>query len=133
LSVADPAAVAQSTMPLLGCLGGAVLSVCIGIVFPAEKDNPFSVFLGLAVSVVVLALVAIGVGVLRLPEPAVLACLAGASVLFIFYAVQGIRTSESRRRNAQGIVGREFRRRSSRSDSGDRSGDTALSDVLDGR
>lgn len=34
---------------MAACLGGAVRGTCISIVFPAERDNPFSVFLGLSV------------------------------------------------------------------------------------
>ena len=131
LGVLVPQAFAQSPLALLGCVGGAILTICIGIVFPAEKDNPFSVFIGLSVTCVVLALAAIGLGMLQLPRTAVIGCVAGASALFVWYAVQGIRTSESRRHNAQGHVGTEFRTRSCIADRGDSDSRPALSDVLD--
>lgn len=133
LSLVAPDLVPQSGQALLGCLGGAVLTTCISIVFPAEKDNPFSVFLGLSVVAVILALSAIGLGMLSLPPWAVMGCLVGATVLFVWYAVEGIQTSESRRRNEKGTVGREARRRSRPAHAGDRGGRAVHPDVLDGR
>lgn len=133
LVAADPDTGFQSGPALLGCLGGAIMTICIGIVFPAEKDNPFSVFLGLSAVVVVLALAAIGLGMLSLPSWAVMASLAGAAALFVWYAVAGIRTSESRRRNENGTVGRDVRRRIRSADAGDRGGDAAVPHVLNGR
>ncbi|WP_143028853.1 hypothetical protein [Quadrisphaera sp. DSM 44207] len=44
----QPQVFALSALPLAGCIGGALLAICVGVVFPAEKDNPFSVFIGLA-------------------------------------------------------------------------------------
>jgi hypothetical protein len=131
LSIVDFHALAQSTLALLGCVGGAILTICIGIVFPAEKDNPFSVFIGLSVTGVVLALAAIALGVLQLPPLAIIGCLVGASAMSIWYSLQGIQTSESRRRNAQGAVGHEFRHRVRAIDRGDSSDNPALPHVLD--
>ncbi|MBP2329747.1 hypothetical protein JOF56_010132 [Kibdelosporangium banguiense] len=133
LGALAPHAFAQSGPALLGCLGAAVMTTCISIVFPAEKDNPFSVFLGLSVVGVILALSAIGLGMLSLPPWAVTGCLAGASVLFAWYAVQGIRTSESRRRNEKGTIGCDVRRRVRSADSSDRGGDASVPHVLNGR
>lgn len=123
----------QSGPALLGCLGGAVLTTCISVVFPAEKDNPFSVFLGLSVVAVVLAVSAIGLGMLDLPPWAVLVCLVGATALFVWYAVEGIRTNESRRRNEEGTVGHGLRHRGGAADLRDRGGRAAPADVLDGQ
>ncbi|MFJ6635228.1 hypothetical protein ACIQMR_28080 [Streptomyces sp. NPDC091376] len=123
----------SSGAALASCLGGAVMTTCISIVFPAEKDNPFSVFLGLSVVVIVLGLSVIGLGMLNLPPWAVIACLAGAAVAFIWYAVQGIHTSESRRRNAQGTVGHEGRHRGRTAHPGHGSGDPARPHVLNGQ
>ncbi|MEU6970005.1 hypothetical protein AB0A71_20150 [Kitasatospora aureofaciens] len=133
LGVVAPGELAGSWVALAGCVGGAVMTACIGIVFPAEKDNPFSVFLGLSALGVVLGLSAIGLGMLNLPQWAVTGCTAGASALSVWYAVEGIRTSESRRRNEKGTVGRDVRRRGRPADSGDRCGDAAVPHALDGR
>jgi hypothetical protein len=132
LLVIDAQAVVQSPVALLGCAGGAVLTTCIGIVFPAEKDNPFSVFIGLSVTAVVMALGAIGLGMLHLPPMAVVGSLIGASVLFVWYSVQGIRASESGRRNEKGHVGRELRMRRTVTDVNNGSDDPALPHVFEG-
>ncbi|MFJ3493793.1 hypothetical protein ACIPPJ_09335 [Streptomyces sp. NPDC086091] len=123
----------SSGVALASCVGGAVVTTCISIVFPAEKDNPFSVFLGLSVVVVVLGLSVIALGLLSLPTWAVTACLAGAAVSFVWYAVQGIHASESRRRNAQGTVGRESRPRGRTAHAGHGGGDPARPHVLNGQ
>ncbi len=128
----DPGRLLSSGAVLLSCLGGAVMTTCISIVFPAEKDNPFTVFLGLSVVIVVAGVTVIGLGLLSLPPWAVVGCLAGAAVAFVWYAVQGIHTSESRRRNVQGTVGSEARHRGRAADAGHRSGGPAHPHVLDG-
>ncbi|MFG3304796.1 hypothetical protein [Streptomyces wuyuanensis] len=125
-----PGRLLSSAVVLASCLGGAVMTTCISIVFPAEKDNPFSVFLGLSIVMIVMAVSVIGLGLLSLPPWAVLACLAGAAAAFVWYAVQGIRISESRRRNVQGKVGTDVRRRGRASDAGHRSGDPADAHIL---
>ncbi|MFY1676941.1 hypothetical protein [Streptomyces sp. WMMC905] len=122
---------APSAAALAGCVGGAVVTTCVGIVFPAERDNPFSVFLGLCVATITLALFMIGLGLLGLPPWAVTGGLVGASALFVRSAVRSIHTSESRRRNDQGTVGREGRSRRSPVDIGDRDAGPARADVLD--
>ena len=130
LRMVNAHAFGESLPTLLGCICGAILAICIGIVFPAEKDNPFSVFIGLSVTAIALALAAIGLGLLHLPPLAMMGCLFGASAMFIWYAVLGIRTSELRRRNEEGTVGREFRRRSCTTNPSDSGGGTALPYVL---
>ncbi|MFF0745893.1 hypothetical protein ACFYVL_36425 [Streptomyces sp. NPDC004111] len=120
----------SSGVVLASCVGGALLTTCISIVFPAEKDNPLSVFLGLSVVAVVLGLTVIGLGLLNLPPWAVTVCLAGAAVAFVQYAVQGIRADESRSRNVQGNVGSQSRRRGRAADAGSRGGDPARPHVL---
>lgn len=128
----DPGRFLASGVALTSCLGGAIMTTCISIVFPAEKDNPFSVFLGLSVVIIILGLSVIGLGLLSLPPWAVVVSLAGAAVAFVWYAVQGIHTSESRRRNVQGTIGSKVRHRGSDADAGHRSGDPAHPHVLIG-
>lgn len=127
-----PERTAAGAVALASCLGGAAMTTCISIVFPAEKDNPFSVFLGLSVVLIVLGLSLIGLGLLSLPPWAVVVCLTGAAVAFVWYAVQGIHASESRRRNVQGTVGSDVRRRGRTADTGHRGGDPAHAHVLHG-
>ncbi|QXJ22891.1 hypothetical protein AGRA3207_003967 [Actinomadura graeca] len=130
LLAADRDAFVQSGPALLGCLGGVVMTTCISIVFPAEKDNPFSVFLGLSAFGVAFALAAIGLGLLNLPPWAARGVLGGACALSVWYAVQGIRISESRRRNDKGTVGHDVRSRVGPVDPGDRGDGPSVSHVL---
>lgn len=127
-----PGRLVSTGVALASCAGGAVMATCISVVFPAERDNPFSVFLGLSVVLVVAGVSLIGLGLLDLPLWAVAGCLAAAVVAFAWYAVQGIRTNDSRRRNVQGTIGRDVRRRGRTPDDGHRSGDPAHPHVLDG-
>ncbi|MER5888023.1 hypothetical protein ABT160_29750 [Streptomyces sp. NPDC001941] len=128
----DAGRLASSGVVVLSCVGGAVLTTCVSVVFPAEKDNPFSVFLGLSLVLTATAVSTIGLGLLSLPPWAVICCLVGAVSAFVWYAVQGIHISESRRRNAEGEVGRDVRRRGRAADDGDGCGGGARPDVLDG-
>ncbi|MWA07885.1 hypothetical protein [Streptomyces sp. BA2] len=118
----DPGRLLSSGVALASCLGGAVVSTCISIVFPAERDNPLSVFLGLSVVLIVASVAVIGLGLLSLPPWAAVGCLPGAVVAFVWYAVQGIRTSESRRQHVPGTVGSEVRHRGRTADAGHRNG-----------
>ncbi|MGL4177283.1 MAG: hypothetical protein ACRCSN_14535 [Dermatophilaceae bacterium] len=131
VGIIDADAAVSSVVPALGCVAGMIVNLCVGVIFPTEKDNPLSVLIGLSLTVVLLGLGAVGLGVLNLPPIAMTGSLLGVGALFVWYAVQGIRISESRRRHEQGTVGREFHRRSSAADVADCNSDTALSDVLD--
>ncbi|MEV0276669.1 hypothetical protein AB0I22_09855 [Streptomyces sp. NPDC050610] len=126
-----PGRLPSSGLPLASCLGGAAMTTCVSIVFPAEKDNPLSVFLGLSVVFVVAGVSVIGLGLLNLPPWAVVTCLTGAFTAFVWYAVQGIHTNESRRRNVQGTLGTEARHRGRAADTGHRGGGPAHPHVLD--
>ncbi|MDV3221351.1 hypothetical protein [Intrasporangium sp.] len=121
-----------SGVALAGCVAGVLIAICIGIAFPAESDNPFSVFIGLAVTAAVLGLVGIALGILQLPQLVVIAIAAGTGVLIVWYSVQGIRAFDSRRRNEKGASPRQQRGRGGVADPRGRSGSSALSHVLDG-
>lgn len=118
--------------PLLGALFGVVLTTCIGIVFPSEKDNPFSIFIGLSCAAVVLVLVALGLGVLRLPPWAMYVVVSACGAALVWYAVEGIRASESRRRHASVPAGRELRGRRRVAHPDDGHGLSVVADVRGG-
>lgn len=104
LAVLGSTTVAGSLTAVLGCVVGVTLALCIGIVFPAERDNPFSIFIGLSVTVVVVTLAAIGLGLLQLPPAGLLGALVVASAACVGFSVRAIGTSDSRRRHEQGPV-----------------------------
>lgn len=90
-----------------GCASGVIVTTFIGIAFPAENDNPFSVFVGLSFVGCATGLLALGLGILQVP-PSVAT---GAAVLMIavlgWYSVLGIQSFESRRRHEKNPTDRE--------------------------
>lgn len=90
-----------------GTAASAILVlVAIGIALPPEKDNPFSVFLGLALAAVTVSMVLLMVGLLAVPLPALVALLVVGHGLVAFYSYAGIRSLERlRRHEAVGLLG----------------------------
>ncbi|MEU6861206.1 hypothetical protein AB0B28_20320 [Glycomyces sp. NPDC046736] len=111
-AIADPGAAAEVWQTLAAAFAAAVMTTGIGVIFPAEKDNPLSVFLGLSAVAVVAGLVVVGLGVLNLSPWTLAAVFAAATGLFAAYAIQGIHLDESRRRNEKGAAGHQLRSRS---------------------
>ncbi|GAA6526237.1 hypothetical protein [Intrasporangium sp. DVR] len=132
VAVVRPDQLAGAGLSLAGCIGGALIAICIGIAFPAENDNPFSVFLGLTVTAATLGCVGIALGILQLPRPMVFTIVIGTGALMVWYSVQAIRAFDSRRRNEKGASVRQQRGRGGFAHPRDRGGSSALSHVLDG-
>jgi hypothetical protein len=72
------------------CASTIVSATLVGIALPPERDNPFSVFVGLAVATVIMATLGLIVGVLSLPVPVVWALLVGAHVFMVCCGIWGI-------------------------------------------
>lgn len=117
---------------LAGCVGGVLLATTIGVLFPAEHDNPFSVFIGLSLAAVVLGIVGVGVGIVQLPERAVQACLLAALAVSVWYGVLGVGISERRRRHEEVPAHGQQHRRRRPAHPGRRRRDAALPHVLRG-
>lgn len=132
LAAVDRDALLESPPAVAGCLAGSLVALCIGIVFPAENDNPFSVFVGLSVAAAVLGLCGIAMGVLQLPPPVLLACVIVLMSTVIWYSVQGIQVNESRRRNEEVTHAGQRRRGGRTADPGHGGREPALSDVRGG-
>jgi hypothetical protein len=105
LWVLSPDGLPNAPLALAGAAGGAVVAISIGVVFPAENDNPFSVFIGLAVTAAVLGIIGISLGVLQAPPTVLGATVVAALALLVWYSVQGIRIDESRRRHEEVTAG----------------------------
>jgi hypothetical protein len=123
--------ISSSLTAVLGGFCGAIIAVCVGIAFPAENDNPFSVFIGLSLTFCVLGMVGIGLGFLRLTPVATIGVVAVTVVIFVWYSVQGIRVSDSRRRHEEIIIVGKQHRRSGDADTSSHRLRTALFDVHD--
>ncbi|WP_199042032.1 hypothetical protein [Glycomyces salinus] len=104
--------VGDSWLAIAAAVAAAVMTTGIGVIFPAEKDNPLSVFLGLSAVAIVAGLVVVGLGVLNLSPWTLGAVFTAATALFAAYAIQGIHLDESRRRNEKGAAGHQLRGRS---------------------
>ncbi len=126
-----PAALSGAGPAVGGSVLAVVLATFIGVMFPAEHDNPFSVFIGLSSTAMVGFVAAAALGILRL-EPSVLAavlCLLTAAIAA--YTVIGIRLNEQGRRHEKVVGGPQQRGGRLAAHRRDRCGDLALSHVLD--
>ncbi|WP_146603573.1 hypothetical protein [Micromonospora endophytica] len=83
---------------LLACASSVLSATLIGIVFPPEKDNPFTVLVGLGALFAVVGILGVMVGILSLPAAATIAILVGAHGVVVAYGVAGI---QSLRRKAR--------------------------------
>ena len=85
-------------LPFLATGLGLALSVLIatflGILFPPDRDNPFSVFISLSLLIAVAVSAAAVIGILALPEWAILLLGLSAVAATIFYSISGIETIE---------------------------------------
>ncbi|GAA1689777.1 hypothetical protein GCM10009830_41720 [Glycomyces endophyticus] len=99
----DPVAMADSATPVLSAFAGIVLTVWISVVFPSEKNNPFSVLLGIACAAVMFGLIAIGLGMLHLPAPLTQAVLAACALVVAAHSIVEIHANESKRRNREEV------------------------------
>ncbi len=114
-----------TTVPVLGALalasvsgagpavGGAllatVLATFIGVMFPAEHDNPFSVFIGISSTAMVGFILAAALGILRLDPTVLLAVLTLLTLVIATYTVIGIRINQQRRRHEEVVAGAQQR------------------------
>ena len=117
--------------PLVASLAGVLVALGVGIIFPAEDDNPFSIFVGVSLTAALVALLGLGVGVLQLPPVAAATFAAATVVLFVVYSVIGIAASTSRSRHEEGPRPRQQHGRSRTADPRDRHRDPAVPHVLE--
>jgi uncharacterized membrane protein YqjE len=85
-------------LAFLGCVSTIMVGTLVGVAFPPEKDNPFSVFVGLTILIVIMSIIGIMVGVLNLPRPAMWGLLIFAHLFIMVCAIFGIQELEKKRR-----------------------------------
>ncbi len=76
-----------------------VVLIFIGIALPPEKDNPFSVFLGLLLAAVIVSMVLLMTGLLAMPVVALVLLLVVGHAALVFYSYVGIRSLERQKRH----------------------------------
>lgn len=101
-----PATMADSATAALGAFAGIVLTIWVSVVFPSEKNNPFSILLGIACAAVVFGLIAIGLGMLNLPAPVTQAVIACCAAAIVAHSIVEIHDNESKRRNHEAVQNR---------------------------
>lgn len=97
-------ALAPGSLPGAGpALGGSVFAVVsttfIGVMFPAEHDNPFSVFIGISSTAMVGFVLGAALGILRLDQVVLVAALLALTAVIASYTVIGIRLNQHRSRH----------------------------------
>lgn len=103
----EPATYVEVGRAVMSAWVGALLALGVGIGFPAEEDNPFSVILGLVASVTIAGLAVAALGVLQLPAAAMWCAAVLAAVGVALYSIAGIDLEERKWRNEGGNKGRE--------------------------
>ncbi|GIE75038.1 hypothetical protein Aph02nite_09880 [Actinoplanes philippinensis] len=104
LVAARPETLADAGKVLAACVSAIILTTLVGILFPHDRDNPFSAFVSYAVCVLLIVSLGIMVTVLQLPAPALWAAVVIVHVLAVFYSVLGIRSLQRKARHASAAV-----------------------------
>lgn len=87
---------AGAILPVLGfSLVNVVVSTLLGIVFPPEKGNPFSVVVGLVLMIVVVMTLALGINIFSLPAILNAGIVIGLTALAAYFGVLGIARMDS--------------------------------------
>jgi uncharacterized membrane protein YwzB len=80
-------------------LSNILVSTLVGIAFPPEKGNPFTVIIGVLLTVIVVMIVALGLNVFNFDPIISTANIAALNLLVIFYSILGMRKMERIVRN----------------------------------
>lgn len=87
-----------SYIPISGYFGSVAVALWVGVAFPSDRDNPFSILVGLVVSVAAISVVALSITFLNLPPALSIACAILIALALVWYAVELIRKHEEERR-----------------------------------
>lgn len=128
----DPGSGVTVAKAVVSALLGAFVALAVGIGFPAEDDNPFSVVLGLTVCLTVVGLGAIALGVLQLPPVAMTVAGVLAVAGISLYSINSIDLDERNNHNEDRTSRIQQPGRSSGSDDGDLGSYNPRSHVYDG-
>jgi hypothetical protein len=85
----------EACLPVLGfCLSNILISTLVGIAFPPEKGNPFTVIIGVLLTMIVVMIVALGLNVFNFDPIISSAIFAALNLLVVFYSILGMRRME---------------------------------------
>jgi hypothetical protein len=91
---------AESVWVGAACVSGVVLLTAVGIIFPPDRDNPFSAFVSYSVTLVLITSLAAVLGVLQLSRSASILILVAIHVVAVAYSISGITSLHSKERYA---------------------------------
>lgn len=101
---------ASGLSPLTGAaivgfgIANIILCSLVGIIFPPERGNPFSVLIGVLLMMVVVGTLAIGLNVFNLPAYANVAFIAVGALVAAAYGVYGMRQIERNQRRENEVA-----------------------------
>lgn len=90
----------EACLPVLGfCVSNILISTLVGIAFPPEKGNPFTVIIGVLLTLILVMIVALGLNVLNFEPITNTAIFTALNLLVVFYSILGMRRMERIARN----------------------------------
>lgn len=85
----------EASLPVAGfCFSNILISTLIGIAFPPEKGNPFTVLVGMVLTVIVVMIVMLGLNIFNFIPTVNVAILAAMNLLVAFYSILGMQRME---------------------------------------
>jgi hypothetical protein len=92
--------ITQVLLILGGCISGVILLNLLGILFPQDRDNPFSAIVSYLVCLLIIATLVVVFGVVELPLAVTLVLLAAFHAAGLYYSHLGIQVSLRKARYA---------------------------------
>lgn len=85
----------EACLPVAGfCLSNILISTLIGIAFPPERGNPFTVIIGVLLTVIIAMIVALGLNVFNFDPTISAAIYAALNLLVVIYSILGMQRME---------------------------------------
>jgi hypothetical protein len=94
MSMAQGVAIEACLPVAVFCLSNILISTLIGIAFPPEKGNPFTVIIGVLLTVIIVMIVALGLNVFNFHPATSAAIYAALNLLVVFYSILGMQRME---------------------------------------
>ncbi|WP_411374136.1 hypothetical protein ACLH0K_13865 [Arthrobacter sp. MPF02] len=90
----------QILLTLGGCISGVILLNLLGILFPQDRDNPFSAIVSYLVCLLIIATLVVVFGVVELPLAVIVVLLTAFHAAGLYYSYLGIQVSIRKARYA---------------------------------
>lgn len=85
----------EASLPVAGfCVSNILISTLIGIAFPPEKGNPFTVIIGILLTMIIVMIVGLGLNAFNLDPIISAAIFAALNLMVVFYSILGMQRME---------------------------------------